>query len=274
MKKLKVRFIQKPREMPEMTALFEGMKKHGDMDIQWVSYKDMDPCDIAVTWGHRNKKMMDMQREAGADYLILERGYIGDRFKHTSLGFNGLNGEAEFPHVKGDMPAQRFAQFKNLLTMPIANPEGHILLLGQVRGDASHADKVDITNWYYDMTAKIRRIHPGKQIVYRPHPLETRDMVIENTTRSPNLSLIDDLNQACMAVTFNSNSAVESVLAGVPVYVEDKGSMAYNVALHSLENGRPRSKDRLQWAINLSWCQWTQQEMQSGLAWEYLKIKF
>jgi hypothetical protein len=69
-------------------------------------------------------------------------------------------------------------------------------------------------------------------------------------------------------VTFNSNSAVDAVLAGVPAYVEDEGGMAFDVASHTV--GEIHRPDRAQWAHDLAYCQWTVDEMASGATWEHL----
>lgn len=84
-------------------------------------------------------------------------------------------------------------------------------------------------------------------------------------------SFADDLENARLVVTFNSNSAVESVIAGVPAIAMDMGSMAWPVTAHMLEDvNSPVRCDRTQWAHDLAYTQWNLDEMRSGEAWAHL----
>jgi hypothetical protein len=89
-------------------------------------------------------------------------------------------------------------------------------------------------------------------------------------THVPKLNgpLIEAFEQAAIAVTFSSNTGVDALIAGVPVYAEDEGSMAYSVASHRV--GQTLFPDRRQWAHNLAYCQWTQDEYRNGVAIEHL----
>lgn len=68
-------------------------------------------------------------------------------------------------------------------------------------------------------------------------------------------------------VTFNSNTGVEASFAGVPTIATDIGSMAYEVASHSVAE-MLRRPDRETWAARLAWKQWRREEMASGYCWE------
>ena len=75
-----------------------------------------------------------------------------------------------------------------------------------------------------------------------------------------------------MVVTLNSNSGVDAALAGVPVIAFDEGSMAWPVAGHKPQDAiHPPRPDRLRWAAELAWCQWTDREFETGECWEHLR---
>ena len=70
---------------------------------------------------------------------------------------------------------------------------------------------------------------------------------------------------------FRSNSGVEALLEGIPVFAFDDGSMAWSVCNRSLTDiESPSLPDRTQWLNDLSYAQWTLGEMKEGLAWRHL----
>jgi len=236
----------------------EGLAKRG-----WsVEHSEGEkPCDLLVLWGVRRKDVIARQKAAGGEVLILERSYLGDRFLYTSTSFGGgLNGRGEFrgPH---DDPSRFRRLFGNLM-QPWSERDGYALLIGQVPGDQSirHAD---IDAWYRQSVAALKR-HGWADVRFRPHPLAGRrggPSMIMGASHNDG-PLADAFAGAGAVVTFNSNTGVEAVLAGVPTIAMDEGSMAWAVAGHQVtEIIRP---DREAWAARLAWCQWTRDEMQSG----------
>jgi hypothetical protein len=67
--------------------------------------------------------------------------------------------------------------------------------------------------------------------------------------------LSDALAGAELVVTYNSNTAVDALLAGKLIHAEDEGSMAWGW------------KDRAEWAARLAWRQFSMDEIRSGFAW-------
>ena len=133
--------------------------------------------------------------------------------------------------------------------------------MGQCAGDMSHAH-ADINAWYLRMIQEWGAIMP---VAFRDHPKGGNFRCKAPKLNGP---LNEALKQAAIAVTFNSNAGVDALIAGVPVYAEDEGSMVYNVA--SRRVGQTVFPDRRQWAHDLSYCQWTLDEYRDGTAWEHL----
>jgi len=249
-------------------AIEAGFLRHG-IKPELSNYRNVMKCDLAVFWGHRPKHIINRQRGSGKDYLVMERGYIGDRFKWTSMGFNGLNGRADF--VVKNMPADRFDNHWKL--EPWKTGGDYILLIGQVLGDAS-VKHINFKKWALEAAEKIKE-HYDLPLRFRPHPVEVKrssEYKIPGTIQSIR-SLDLDLKEAAAVVTFNSNTGVESVLAGVPTVAVDKGSMVYNQASNKIEDPWVYN-DRKQWACDLAYKQWNLAEIQSGLAWEHLKRRY
>jgi hypothetical protein len=243
-------------QVTHQAALIEGLKAHGISAIAAPnSYNIKTKC--VACWGWKIGKRL---RAAGHDVLVMERGYLGDRFKWTSLAWNGLNGHGEFP--KFDSSTDRFE--KNFNMKPWQSTGDYVLIMGQVPGDESLQGR-DLMSWYAD-AAKVAQTVYQKPVIFRPHPEAIRKgfkqkiVGFENCT----LPLEDSLAFAHAAITFNSNSAVDAVVQGVPVVAYDKGTMAWEVAGKKI--GEIKTPCRKNWASALAWKQWAIDEIASGFA--------
>jgi hypothetical protein len=194
----------------------------------------------------------------------MERAYIGDRFTWTSLGFDGLNGRAKFPQINdgGARWRKYFAQFlkpwkKELPKLAV--------IMGQVRGDASLAG-ISIIDWIVFTSKKLAGA--GYAVAWRAHPGDRGDKIEIPGLKRIDGTLEEALEAAGLVVTFNSNSGVDAVLAGVPTYAEDPGSMVWDVSSRNFSQITP---DRAIWSQRMSFTQWLPEEIESGDAWEALK---
>lgn len=256
-----------------LQAFRRGLKAHGVTPIESDCMNGVPDCDLAVFWGHSPQFIIERQQATGRDYLVMERGYIGDRMQWTSLGFNGLNGRAQF--YADDSPGDRWGKyFGDEWLKPWKRDGKYILLCGQVPGDAS-VRHIGIHVWARYMAECLRGEHPAFPIRYRPHPIEVqrrRAVEIKGAEFSTR-PLEEDLGDAMMAVTFNSNVGVDALIAGVPALAYDKGSMVYRLASH--EAAQPlQYPDRRQWARDMAYCQWSWSEIESGEAWEHLRQRY
>jgi hypothetical protein len=239
-------------------ALMEGMRGHG-MAVERRPIHDIVDADLAIIWGHGKPDIIAHQRANGADYLVMERGYLGDRMKFTSLGFNGLNGRATFGPTGN--PSDRWEKH-GFKMQPWKHDGGYVLIMGQVPGDQSirHLNIRDV------LSAIVSELGT-RTVYYRPHPLAH-----ETWAPAPVYygTLAEALSGASQVITVNSNSAVDAVLAGVPTVTLDRGSMAWPVTSHSIWSPLCYT-DREQWAYDMAYCQWTLDEMRSGDAWAHIK---
>ncbi len=208
------------------------------------------------------------QRQKNLDVIVLETGYInrGDgETHHYAAGFNGLNGRADFRNH--DMPDDR-AQKLGVELKPWRGGK-HIILCGQVPWDAS-VENSDHKAWLTAAAERIRS-YSNRSIVYRPHPMARQSIPFVPGTELSVQSLKDDLALAHCVVTYNSNTAVEALIDGVPVFAHDQGSMCWQVANKSLISvDVPNRPDRTEWLNSLAYAQWTLGEFRSGEAWRHL----
>lgn len=267
---LRVRVYQHrlPHADPYLAAFAAGLKRHGVTAVE-VAAAEVRPCDLAVFWGARRPEIVAVQKACGGQFLVAERAYLKDRFGFCSLGYGGLNGRADF--CNAGMPGDRWDKHFAYLMRPWRAGGRTALLLGQVRGDAS-IEGADFAGWLDKAVAALRAA--GHDVRYRPHPQDP-DFGPRADLKVPRHAgtLDQALSDAQFAATWNSNSGVDAVLAGVPTIACDKGSMAWAVAGHSIDTPPPMP-DRTQWAQDLAYCQWTEDEIAQGEAWAHLRRKF
>lgn len=247
-------------------AFRDGLRRHG-VEPRMVATGERFDADVAVFWGHRRATAIEQQRRLGRHYVVLERGYVGDRFSWTSVGVDGLNGRARWPDEADPSRWEKhFASFMNDW-----RPKGsgsYVLMMGQVPGDAALAG-INVGRWMAQTVKKIRSV-TDLPIKFRPHPNVPPTGAPIGTTKL--LGPLDAaLRGAAMVVTINSNSGVDAVLSGVPTVATDAGSMARPIAAEDVvfDPGRP---DRSEWAHRMAWRQWTMDEIAGGAAWDKVRI--
>ena len=281
--------LSQPWALPHKAAMIKGMQRHGEK-VEVVTEGQIAPgCDLTVTWGIRAAGAYDLHRQAGEDVLVLEHGYMGDRKKWTSTVFNGLNGDGEV-EVPRTVSRERFDKHFSHLLRPWRDvlPEAPVVLIGQVPGDASLRRMENWEDWYH-ATAKRIKDEMGAAVVFRPHPVRPQALPSGLKVAATPQPLLEQLGGARLAVAFNSNALVESVLHGVPSVSFDRGGMAHDICLPGIMNTGHRlhfaaiedahadptnRPDRMPWASRLAWCQWAVEEMASGEAWEVLRQRY
>lgn len=273
--KIVVHGNQSSHQVNHAGAMISGLKRHGiaaELAPAWQAQK----CDVAVIWGYKPPQFVEALKRMGTHVLVMERAYLPDRMEWTSLGWDGLNGRAKFPECQDS--GERLNKFWPDLLKPWKNGRGeYILVCGQVPGDAS-VQGLNVDQWAQSVVDAIHSkpmsgtIARKWDVVYRPHPLVSQRRCSrwpKGARLSTAKTLQEDLVNAKLVITYNSNSGVEAVCAGVPTVALDQGSMAYPVAGHALNE--IKIPDRTSWAQRLAWCQWKLEEIASGFAWEMVR---
>lgn len=257
-------FIYAHAEHQQIAAnhFFHGLARHG-IDAKIKIPQEIEDCDLAVMWGYRQTNIIKRQGRVNAHILVMERGYIGDRFYWTSLGFDGLNGHAMFPTV--DDGGKRWRDYFAHLVKPWRREIGtRAVVMGQVYGDASITG-VDFMQWAADTVDELRL--KGYEVAFRPHPKAKNVRILGAPALLGDLS--ETLESNDLVVTYNSNSGVDAVMNGNYTVAHDDGSMVADIAnrtVHKLDQ-----PDRTQWFRKMAYTQWSPEEIQSGAAWEALR---
>lgn len=257
---------------PLIRAVADGLRINGIEVTETTSELAARGHDFAVCWGWRRGRAL---KGMGLRVLVVERGYLGDRFNWTSLAWDGLNGRGDF--CLGDsvpfLDPQRRAIMVDTLKPWRGGIGKSIVIMGQVPGDESLQGR-DLGPWYLAQarTASDRFRMP---VVLRPHPIAVqRRLHVRSGVEEIAASLDETLAAAAAVITFNSNSGVDALMAGVPTVATDPGSMAWGLAAPSIDSLRlpaPEPEGRTIWAAKVAWCQWTPQELAAGSWWLRMK---
>lgn len=233
---------QRSRHQAEhLGALEEGLRRHGALDL--------GPNAVAC-WGWRVGRL---HRARGRDVLVMERGYLGDRFFWTSIAWNGLNGRGTFP----EYPDDGGARFRRLgLDVKPWSGGDYALIAGQVPGDMALGGR-NLTPWYAEQ-ARRASIEFGLPAKFRPHPLARRRGPVRPVLGAEMIGgdMGAALSGAAIVLTFNSNLGVDALVAGKRATCDDPGSMIHGVT----------EWQREAWLHRLAWKQWSMDEIRSGEA--------
>jgi hypothetical protein len=249
--------------------IVKGFQRHGQA-VELLSSPPVDGFDLVVMWGVRRREVFQRQRRHGGRVLVMERAYLGDRYRWISLGFDGLNGRADFGKI--DRGPERAAKHWAGALKPWAPFEnGHgqpsALIMGQCPGDMS-LNGLRVADWVEKTAADLAS--KGWAVFLRPHPLAPpeRRVKIPEAIPGPFDLVVRGFD---LVVTYSSNSGVDAMLAGVPVVAMDQGSMVWPIASRSLDSVQLCEPDRQTWLDRLAWCQWLPEEVAAGDAWDHLK---
>jgi len=238
------------------TAFVEGLAANG-IKAKIHDFTNYQPSTLAVFWSHRKKMIIENQRSNGDDYLVMECGYLGDREKNISLGFNGLNGHATFPHLDEARGRSWYPQIK-----PWRPAGDYYLITAQVPGDENLADCRDYAGWLRSLPQTFN----GLPVLIRYHPKGAVQGVKHQAIDG---DLADNIAGAAGVWTWSSNSAVDALLAGKPVTTHSDGSICRIYTAKSI-NCQVPEPNRQRMVDQLASYQWTTAEIRNGAAWAAL----
>lgn len=235
--------------------------------------REYEPCDIAVIFGGVKKsyeptwhKKLIMEKHQGKSLIMIESAFVR-RGKYWQVGFGGSAGNADFRSE--NMPFDRWLSF-GMQGFPWQyRPEGPVVVCGQLLRDTQVQD-VDHKGWCRESVKFFEEL--GVPVMFRPHPKADPGDDYGVEARYYDTRPIEEiLRVARCFVTWNSTSAVDALIHGVPVMVCDKSSISYSMGVNELTHPDnlifPR---RRPWLAGLGYSQWGLQEMRDGLPWKHL----
>lgn len=288
MTKPKIQIIcesNRAHERKTIQNLLIGFAKHDIVDICFER-QPKPGYDLYVTWAWKPQQVdrrwyniKNITKQYGGRCLVMERAYIGNRNHWVSLGYDGLNGRADFCNKEITDLTRWQNKFSQYLLPQKQNKTGNVLICGQVRTDASLCyltqNYRSYDDWVLNTIEKCRayKFNP----IYRPHPLDQALPDWRNRRYAPfdidtNPSIEKTFSNVDLVVTYNSNAGVLGILNGLPVVSHDEGSMVWEVSKHRFDEPRLLDYPNIKsWKAKISYTQWEPYELASGEAWDHLK---
>lgn len=234
---------------------------------------DYVECDIAIIFGGHKyafaktaPKGEIIKRHQGRSLLCVEEAFVR-RGDYYQVGWGGFAGHADFNNA--GVPGDRWRAMGVRVNEWQHNEGGHIVVMGQLGRDTQVQD----TDHYGWCRATIGALQArGERVLFRPHPKEPGNKIYGVPTSVVSSgTMAQALDGAKSVVTWNSTSAVDALLAGIPVVAMDSGSIAYPISGHTLDDAiSPIYPDREPWLASLGYAQWSLDEMADGLPWRHL----
>ncbi len=251
-----------------------------DVAVIFGSWKDRDAP-------HHNIKRLVVERDI--PFIVFETPIVGRQevtdYFHDDwyrVGINGFladDGLFQNHFSKDDSRWKKVQKELGVVKEPwrIRHLEQPIIVALQLPGDASLRG-TDISKWAVKTCLQIRE-HTERKIILR-FPQLNRQFDLRGILDISNIegqagtkeNLIPTLKNAHCSVSYSSGLAVDSILAGCPVFVDSKASFAYDMAARDLSYIEdPLMLGRDQWLYNLCNCQWSIEEIKDGTVWKHLK---
>jgi len=238
-------------------ALGEGFSLTGaEVSHRNVQYYrgERERFDLVVTLALREGRAVLESYSGACPVLVADWGYLArvnqpdeSAAGHWQVSLGGLNQVPTFA-----CPSDRFDALGLEIVEQGGDPDGYVLVCGQVPGDAAHGmDAATLKAWLLEQISRY------DDVLYRPHPRGGIDLPGVKTQRGP---LSDALAGARLVVTCNSNVGHDALLAGIPVVAN--GRAAYEeLSGETL----PSVQARRDYFNRVAYGQWTLAEMRSGV---------
>ena len=266
---------------PVMAAFIESLRQDNFVICENHERPDVD---VVVMWSwllgmYGRDAIYNHYKKTNTKFVILEVGAL-QRNTSWKVAINGINRDADFGNQTVD--DNRLSLF-NLTPKAWHNSGEHIIVCGQNERSIAW-NQGNMAKWANQMVEWIRS-HTDKPIWFRPHPrfpvhfkaAAEQKIFVSQPKRIKLVGSTDEVDftsalaNAHAVVNYNSNPAIESVLAGVPVYV-DESSLCWpvgNAIGSDIEN--PVKPDRTEWCKQISYTEWFVEEIKQGLPWKRLK---
>lgn len=281
-----------------------GITNSGDQ-VSLIDELKYAPCDVAVIFGDVREGVgkgdrMKFKAEVKGRHIhrglvvvdtpILSRAtHVGVHYRR--IGIDGLlRGEGKYRNENSSISRwNKIASEANLSMQPWKETGDRIILALQRPTDASirfpEYRRPELYAKWVVRTVQSLRKASSRPVWLRAHPAsftnpeESRWISDLRSNLQGHVgwddssgSFVEALSNCWACVSFSSGSAVEAVIHGVPSFVQDSGSFAWEVSGHDVSSiESPPMPERTQWVSDLAWVEWSLEEMENGAPWQHLK---
>lgn len=241
-------------------AMAAGIKRCGDEAVMVpINTAGVVKADCAVMYGWKRHRLL--QRYPRFVYADLA---YWSRSTHYRLSVGGWS-----PHryVCAGLPEDRL-QALRVQVQPWRETGDELLLVGaSAKSMVEHGFRY--MQWENAMARHLLKL--GRKVVYRPKPSDPQRMPMSlEGVGYDERPIKDALDAALCVVTHHSNTAIDALVHGVPVYCELGAGTAFSVTRDQIPVP-PQLPGREQFLADVAWLQWSTEEMESGAAWAHLK---
>lgn len=256
---------------PKHRQVLEAFARGAGADVRELN--DYAPCNIAVIFGAKKNsyaatwpkgRIMELHR--GRRLVMIESGFVL-RGQYWQVGFGGFAGHADFRNAGS--PGDRWERL-GIEPAPWSDrPGGPVVVCGQLPWDTQVQD-VDHPGWCRRTVRRLQRL--GLRVTFRPHPrMKEPEAYGVDPALFDRRPMAETLAEARTVVTWNSTSGVDALVAGVPVVAMDRGSIAWPISGHQLEDAlHPPRPMRRQFFYDMGYALWNLEEIGSGECWRHL----
>lgn len=284
---MRILFIRsdKPRERLLAEAFVAGARKHGE-DAAEVERPeggefsgDLPTCELACFVGVKSVRMFRQFWARGTHTAMFDKGYVreanGERVKGWKYWRVSLDGHHPTRYLeKMQMPPDRWNKLR--LKMKPWHSGKTVIFAGS---SVKYHEFYELDHPTTFAEKYIKRLHKElteRRVIYRPKPSwdEATPIACSDFSFGKGTSIYELLPNAHCLITHGSNAVFEAVLEGVPCIVmgDAVAKPISSTQIEEVEAPKLASDDeRVQWASNLAYCQWTLDELASGEGWSHIK---
>jgi len=228
-----------------------------------------DSTDPIVLRGILKHKIMKRCWFEGRDFYFMDTGYMGNhRSAMNPLGWKYYHRIVKNDLQHGEIINRPEDRFKRLgIKLKPFRKNGRKILIAKPDEKPMKFYDQDLNDWLEDTINTVKK-YTDRPIVVRERVKSRSDRIIMNSLQE---ALEDDVH--CL-ITFNSNSATESVMLGVPAFTLAPTHAAKPVTsqdLSQIESPYYPDADKVyQWACHLAYGQFHVKELEDGSAWRIL----
>lgn len=237
-------------------AMAAGIARCGDRPVMHDLGAAHRPADVAVCYGWKARNRLQLfPRFVYADLGYWQR----DQYYRLAVGSWSPDG-----YVRAGLPAARLEGL-GVQVQPWKSGSEIVVAGSSPKAAADHG----LGYMAWERRAVKALTAKGLRVVYRPKPGDPAAQPIEGAGYDTR-PLAEALEAAAGWVTHHSNSAIDALVAGVPVHCEIGAAAAFSVPLEQIGQA-PRLEGREQFLADVAWLQWNLDEMRRGDAWAHLK---
>jgi hypothetical protein len=263
-------------------AFKQGAESLGHTCVENDPYSDVDVIWSVLFSGRMagNQAIWERNIAVAKPTIVLEVGGL-KRGTTWKVGLHGINRSAKLG-PKGNNSTRAEALNLTLRDWQY-NDNGSIMICTQHDKSQQWEGMPVLTNWLRSTIEEIRS-YTDRQILVRPHPrctipcIEKEFKYVQRQTPKPIVNTYDsydfDTSNIYALVNWSSNTGVEAVCNGIPVFV-GPNSLAYEVGNQSFETiNNPLRPDRTQWFNDLAHTEYTVEEIEQGIPLKHLTTQF